>query len=105
MFNARPSWIATRRTFIARAGSIAPVVAAHKIAAWPAKDRAMQIFEQSECICTHAANVVARHQRYGANLARTFGHVDAELGMICSMCWRETESETHKLFTVDSRRS
>ena len=65
VFDARPRRIFPRWPLVAITDAILPVVPAHKISARPAVDRRIELFEQRECVATHAVDVVKRHQRRG----------------------------------------
>ncbi len=62
VLDAGPGRIRARRTAIAVADAVAPVVAADEIAARPAVDRGSQVLQQSEGVGTQAFDVVRGHQ-------------------------------------------
>ena len=78
VLHAGPGGVLARRSAVAIADPVAPVVPADEVAARPAIHRRAQLLEQRERIGPHAANVVGRHQGGRADHHITVSDVDLQ---------------------------
>ena len=67
VLHALPRGVLARRPPVALADAVAPVVAAHEVAAGPAVDRRVQLAQQRQRVGAEALDVVGRHERHGAD--------------------------------------
>src|SRR5690606_7526844 len=70
--------VLARRTTIAVADAIAPVVTAHEVATRPAIDGAAELLEERERVAAHALDVVGRHERRRSEQHIAAGDADFE---------------------------
>jgi hypothetical protein len=82
VLDARPGGVRARRTPVAIADPIAPVVAADEIAAGPAVDRGVELAQERERVGAQALDMIGRHQRKGPHRDRAFDHLELEPGLV-----------------------
>src|SRR3990172_3865552 len=92
VLDALPGRIFARRTLVALADAVAPIVAADEIAARPAIDRRVQLFEQRHNICSPPFDVIGWHQGNGKNSKlATAAADDFQPGVFARSRWLKVE--------------
>ena len=90
VLDACPRGVLARRPSVAGADAVAPVVAAHEVAARPAVDGRVELLEQGHGVGPHPLHVVRRHERGRADPhgARAIEE-DGEPGVVGAECGLE----------------
>ncbi len=91
VFDAGPGRVLARRTAVAVADAIFPVVAADEVAARPAIDRRIQLLQHLQRVGPHALDIVGGHQRDGAHVARMLVDCDGQRRVVCGLRGQELE--------------